>query len=655
MSARAGIGGRAVRRAGLLALAVALVGPGSSGLVPPLSEDRFGLAAQEAEEFSEALPLTKSDLTRLVVGTTYAPDEVVRIVRRTCLSFVPTERDLQGLRRLGATQPVLDAVRECAERPPLTARLTRSQVDATTGNVVRVEVEILRGEQPASGVPVVLAGSGTIPGGPGADARAVTDQDGRAVFRLPAGSQPNRYALRLATPGGRLEGQTGMVLAVRAPPPPPAEEEAPAQVAAETAEQPSPTAGSGDATQGQGSPASTAGSGEEADAETLEEELPELPAPSRRTEVSGLAAGDDTASAILATSLARGAETRDTEAAVRWYEVAVERNPEDAEAWLAYGRVLAAADRTEEARAAFQRAIDLDPALAQRAEAEMEVLPTLPPRVELSIWGGASFEATDAAELLSAEVAVRVLPELRVWARYDGGLGLELPALIRGRGDPRTVAAGGAVDWGPEHRLRTLAEVGRGEGGVGLLEYTYRLEQRVQLTDNPDDPTLDAGLFFGRWYDRDDWLIYSRLHIPVAPDLAVRPGLSFGETVGTAFAELGRRPASEVRAELGVDLRPRPELLISPVIGYGWVDDAGALEEEEEENGASLPTGTALQAAAQEEESGSSSLTELRLRVEAELDYGLRLLAFLRHQRPALSEPFTSVAAGFHLGLDPLR
>ncbi len=629
------------RQASLLAVGIVLVAPALGELVPGLPGERLGLAAQDAEEFSAALPLTKSDLTRLVVGTTYAPDEVVRIVRQTCLSFEPTERDLQGLRRLGATDSVLDAVRECAERPPLIARLTRNRVDATTGNMVRLEVEIRRGEDPAAGVPVVLAGSSAIPGGPEADATAITDQDGRAVFRLPTGSEPDRYAMRLATPGARLEGQTGLLLAVRAPPPVPA-----AEGPAQAANQPSPTGGSERAAQGTAD--APAGEGQPRAEEGRPEDLPDLPAPSRRPSDSRLASADEDPSSTVATSLGRGAEARDPEAAVRWYGLATERNPKDAQAWLAYGRALAAAGRPEEARVAFRRAVEVDPATAPRAEAEMEVLPTLPPRVELSVWGGASFEASDAAELVSTEIAVRVLPELRVWGRYDGGLGLELPALIRGRGEPRTIAAGAAVDWGPEHRLRTLAEVGRGEGGVGLLEYTYRLEQRVQLTENPDDPTLDAGIFFGRWYDRDDWLIYGRLHIPMAPDLAVRPGLSYGETVGTAFTELGRRPANEVRAELGVDLRPRPQLLISPVIGYGWVDDGGTLDEE---NGAALDTPPELD----EEESGSSSLTELRLRLEADMGYGLRLLAFLRHQRPALSEPFTSVAAGFHLGLDPIR
>ena len=66
------------------------------------------LRAQEAE------PLQKSDVIRLLTGTTYTRAEVAGIVRQSCLSFVPTERDRADFRALGADESVMAAIDGCA-------------------------------------------------------------------------------------------------------------------------------------------------------------------------------------------------------------------------------------------------------------------------------------------------------------------------------------------------------------------------------------------------------------------------------------------------------------------------------------------------------------------------------------------------------------
>ncbi|HEY3279035.1 MAG TPA: Ig-like domain-containing protein [Gemmatimonadales bacterium] len=61
-------------------------------------------------------PLRKSDLVWLLSGSALTQQEIAQLVRRNCLTFVPTERDRQDLRSLGAEPDVLGAVDGCARR-----------------------------------------------------------------------------------------------------------------------------------------------------------------------------------------------------------------------------------------------------------------------------------------------------------------------------------------------------------------------------------------------------------------------------------------------------------------------------------------------------------------------------------------------------------
>ena len=61
------------------------------------------LEAQETE-------LRKSDIVRLLSGSTYTVVEVATIIRTNCLSFEPTERDYADFRDLGADASVVSAI-----------------------------------------------------------------------------------------------------------------------------------------------------------------------------------------------------------------------------------------------------------------------------------------------------------------------------------------------------------------------------------------------------------------------------------------------------------------------------------------------------------------------------------------------------------------
>ena len=61
-------------------------------------------------------PLRKSELVRLLTGSTVQKPEIAELVRRNCLSFTPTARDRLDLVALGADTAILKRVDECARR-----------------------------------------------------------------------------------------------------------------------------------------------------------------------------------------------------------------------------------------------------------------------------------------------------------------------------------------------------------------------------------------------------------------------------------------------------------------------------------------------------------------------------------------------------------
>jgi tetratricopeptide (TPR) repeat protein len=202
------------------------------------------LAAQQGERSGRAL--RKSDLVRYLAGTTYTKAEIAALVRRNCLAFVPSARDRDDLRRLGATPEILREVDACVRRgnrateevagevgeaakaPPARERavgpvrltLIDSSVTAVAGAVAYFSVELRRGGrvgQPVVGKSVRLLGADAIPGGTHEEPTAVTDARGRATFTVPAGTRAGTYRLTVvAADGTPLSGNQTVVLATGA-------------------------------------------------------------------------------------------------------------------------------------------------------------------------------------------------------------------------------------------------------------------------------------------------------------------------------------------------------------------------------------------------------------------------------------------------------
>src|SRR5207249_10952479 len=64
---------------------------------------------------------------------------------------------------------------------PLAAAPMPARLAVTVGGDAVARVRVRRGDAPQAGVPLILRGSSSIPGGPPQDAQAVTDASGTAV------------------------------------------------------------------------------------------------------------------------------------------------------------------------------------------------------------------------------------------------------------------------------------------------------------------------------------------------------------------------------------------------------------------------------------------------------------------------------------------
>ena len=98
------------------------------------------VGGQEAVEATG--PLLKADLVRMLATGDYTTDEVVQIVRMSCVSFRPTQRDRRDLLALPHGDPVLGEISRCR---------SRGQAAGFSGGIPRANPVNSTDEEPAAG------------------------------------------------------------------------------------------------------------------------------------------------------------------------------------------------------------------------------------------------------------------------------------------------------------------------------------------------------------------------------------------------------------------------------------------------------------------------------------------------------------------------
>jgi hypothetical protein len=177
-------------------------------------------------------PLDKIEIVRLLTNPLFAQAEVADVVRRSCVSFRPTERDWDDLRSAGAGGEVIASVAACTTRrsaaaqpapavaaapapvAPITAVALTADIPIPIGAPSSARVFVHRGGVPQRRVPVTLRGSTAV--GLQRDATVNTNDSGVAVFPLPPVTQPGTYRFEVVgNAGASFPGRPSITLVAR--------------------------------------------------------------------------------------------------------------------------------------------------------------------------------------------------------------------------------------------------------------------------------------------------------------------------------------------------------------------------------------------------------------------------------------------------------
>lgn len=313
--------------------------------------------------------------------------------------------------------------------------------------------------------------------------------------------------------------------------------------------------------------------------------------------------------------------------AVTWFEFATRQGPGDADAWDGLGRAYSAAGRRDDAATAFARAREIDPSREELA-AEIEDLGRPPGYVTAELWGGGTSGNTDSGGLRRAAFDVSLSPAVSLWGGWDRSLAPRSPELVRGPDEWDGWYGGGALAYGSGHRLATAIEIGQRTQKFGPIDESaslgqnvYRLTQTVRFADDRRAARLQIGGFLGRWFDRDDWIVFSRVKAPVSQRLSLVASGSYGETIGNNWVETGRHADKDGRVYAGFAWENAGGLLVQPLVGVGSVSS-------------------------ERSDDLSGTLLDLMLEAAVPISRGAAIRGFVRHQAPPGIESYTTFALG---------
>jgi tetratricopeptide (TPR) repeat protein len=313
--------------------------------------------------------------------------------------------------------------------------------------------------------------------------------------------------------------------------------------------------------------------------------------------------------------------------AITWFEFATRQNPGDADAWDGLGRAYSADRRREDAARAFARAQEIDPS-REELETEIQELGRPPGHVAGVLWGGSTSGNSESGSLRRAAFDVTLSPAVSLWGGWDRSLAPRSPELVRGPDQWDAWYGGGSLSYGTGHRLTTAIELGQRtqqfspiDESSTLGQNVYRLTQTVRFSDERRAPELKIGGYLGRWYDRDDWIVFTRFKTPIASQLSLVMSGSYGETIGTNWVETGRHADKDGRLYAGVAWESASGLLVQPAVGVGSVSS-------------------------ERSDDLSGTLLDLLLDAAIPISRGVDVRGYVRHQAPPGSEAFTTFALG---------
>lgn len=221
----------------------------------------------------------------------------------------------------------------------------------------------------------------------------------------------------------------------------------------------------------------------------------------------------------------------DPPVAVKRFTALSQRHPNNAEVFVGLGQAhLANGDRTS-ARTAFEQASALDPTRSdaqQGLKAAQEAPPAAQASYELTVFYGRTRfgDGTSKSGARSAQFAAQVSPALRLWASYDGGLGLDNANLANRNVNADAYYLGGLYAYGAGHM--TKAEVGRRDLGNSRTQNVVRLEQ-IRILESGWVPK--AGLWLGKASGAPrEYTVNAGINIPITASVRLEPMLFYAKS-----------------------------------------------------------------------------------------------------------------------------
>jgi len=313
--------------------------------------------------------------------------------------------------------------------------------------------------------------------------------------------------------------------------------------------------------------------------------------------------------------------------AVTWFEFATRQSPRDADAWDGLGRAYSQAGRRNDAAAAFARAQEIDPTREELAT-EIEDLGRPPGYVTGVLWGGSTSGNSESGGIRRAAFDVSVSPTVSLWGGWDRSLAPRSPELVRGPDEWDAWYGGGSLSYGSGHRLGTALEFGQRtqqfsplDDSTTLSQNVYRLTQTIRFAEDRRATELRFGGYLGRWFDRDDWIVFTRLETPIGRQLGLVASASYGQTIGTNWVETGRHADKDGRVYAGVAWENDRGLLVQPLVGLGSVSSDYS-------------------------DDLSGTLVDFLLEGAVPISRGVGIRGYVRHQRPPGSDAYTTFALG---------
>ena len=229
--------------------------------------------------------------------------------------------------------------------------------------------------------------------------------------------------------------------------------------------------------------------------------------------------------------------------AIRYFEELILAFPQQTEYYIALAQAYLQNNQVRLARIALQSGLAIEPGnpvarelldntYRQAAAFDLDVLTGYSTTDGLSSFG-----------LRSLQASGRINTSLRLFARYDNSLSLDLASLVRRNQAAQAFTAGGVLNW----NRRTTTRL---DYGVRLLPDAVRQQvlSGEQVLFLPNNMALKAGGFLGLSKQLDnEWLTYVGIRAPIGKWYAIEPYYF--------YARVERRPSPESRIMLNNQFR----------------------------------------------------------------------------------------------------